>query len=45
MTTVNRLMVANSIGRHCVSDRSGFVPSADASIDIYIQNAAPAGHE
>jgi len=45
MTAANRLMVANSIDRYCVSDRSGFVPSADASIDIYIQNAALAGHE
>lgn len=37
--------VANSIDRYSVSDRSGLVPNADGSIDIYIQNAAPQGHE
>jgi len=37
--------VANPIGRYSVGDRSGLVPSADGSVDIYIQNAAPAGHE
>jgi hypothetical protein len=26
-------------------DRSGLAPGADGSIDIYIQNTAPAGHE
>jgi len=28
-----------------VSDRSELVPNPDGSIDIYIQNVAPAGHE
>ena len=37
--------VPNPINRYSVSDRSGLVPSADGSIDIYIQNAAPAGYE
>jgi len=37
--------VANRINRYSVSDRSGLVPNADGSVDIYIQNAAPAGHE
>ena len=37
--------VANPINRYCVSDRSGLVPNADGSVDIYLQNAAPAGHE
>ena len=37
--------VANPINRYSVSDRSGLVPNADGSVDIYIQNAAPAGHE
>jgi hypothetical protein len=37
--------VANPINRYSVSDRSGLIPNADASVDIYIQNAAPAGHE
>jgi hypothetical protein len=36
--------VPNPINRYSVSDRSGLVPSADGSVDIYIQNAAPAGH-
>ena len=38
-------MVDNPINRYNVGDRSGLVPNADGSIDIYIQNAAPAGHE
>jgi hypothetical protein len=38
-------MVANPIDRYSVGDRSGLVPNADGSIDIYIQNTAPAGHE
>ena len=37
--------VANPISRYSVSDRSGLVPNADGSVDIYIQNTAPAGHE
>lgn len=37
--------VLNPINRYSVSDRSGLVPNADGSVDIYIQNAAPAGHE
>ena len=37
--------VANPINRYSVSDRSGLVPNADGSVDIYLQNAAPAGHE
>jgi hypothetical protein len=37
--------VANPINRYSVSDRSGLVPNADGSVDIYIQNAASAGHE
>ena len=36
--------VPNPINRFSVSDRSGLVPNADGSVDIYIQNAAPAGH-
>jgi hypothetical protein len=40
----NRL-VPNPINRYSVSDRSGLVPNADGSIDIYIQNAAPPGHK
>jgi hypothetical protein len=37
--------VANPINRYSVSDRSGLVSNADGSVDIYIQNAAPAGHQ
>ncbi len=37
--------VPNPINRYIVNDRSGLLPNADGSIDIYIQNAAPAGHE
>ncbi|MGE5249396.1 MAG: DUF1214 domain-containing protein [Bacteroidota bacterium] len=37
--------VANPINRYSVGDRSGLVPSADGSVDIYIQNTAPAGRE
>jgi hypothetical protein len=37
--------VANPIKRYSVSDRSGLVPNADGSVDIYIQNTAPPGHE
>jgi len=37
--------VANPINRYSVSDRSGLVSNADGSIDIYIQNTAPSGHE
>jgi hypothetical protein len=37
--------VANALNRYSVSDRSGLVQNADGSVDIYIQNTAPAGHE
>jgi hypothetical protein len=40
-----RRMVDNPIHRYSVGDRSGLVPNADGSIDIYIQNAAAVGHE
>jgi hypothetical protein len=36
--------VSNPINRYSVSDRSGLVPNIDGSVDIYIQNTAPAGH-
>ena len=38
-------MVDNPINRYSVGDRSGLVPNADGSINIYIQNTSPAGHE
>lgn len=37
--------VENSINRYSVSDRSGLLPNADGSVDIYIQKNAPSGHE
>jgi hypothetical protein len=37
--------VANPINRFSVSDRSGLAQNADGSVDVYLQNAAPAGHE
>lgn len=37
--------VPNPISRYSVSDRSGLAPKTDGSVDIYIQNSAPAGHE
>ena len=37
--------VPNPIRRYSVGDRSGLVRDADGSVDVYIQNAAPAGHE
>lgn len=37
--------VANPLNRYSVSDRSGLVPNADGSVDIYIQNTTATGHE
>jgi hypothetical protein len=37
--------VPNPINRYSVSDRTGLAQNADGSVDIYIQNATPAGHE
>jgi hypothetical protein len=37
--------VANPINRYTVGDRSGLAQNPDGSVDIYIQNTAPAGHE
>ncbi len=45
MGNAKNRFVANPINRYSVGDRSGLVPNADGSVDIYIQNAAPAGHE
>jgi len=45
MTDVVGYMVSNPINRYSVGGRSGLVPNADGSIDIYIQSTAPAGHE
>ena len=45
MTDVVGYMVHNPIDRSSVGSRASLVPNADGSIDIYIQRAAPAGHE
>lgn len=37
--------VANPINRYSVSNRTGLAQKPDGSVDIYIQKAAPAGHE
>ncbi len=37
--------VPNPINRYNVGDRSGLLPNADGSVDIQIQNGAPAGHQ
>jgi hypothetical protein len=45
MGDAHNRFVANPLNRYSVSDRSGLVSHADGSVDIYIQHAAPAGHE
>lgn len=37
--------VPNPIARYSVGDRSGLVPNADGSLDVYLQHPAPAGRE
>ena len=45
MNDVAGFMVSNPIDRYSVGSNSGLVPNADGSIDIYLQRAAPTGHE
>jgi hypothetical protein len=45
MADARNRFVPNPINRYSVSDRSGLVPNADGSLAIYVQHAAPAGHE
>jgi len=45
MSDSKNRFVANPINRYSVSDRSGLVPNADGSVDIFIQNTAPEEHE
>ena len=45
MTDVVGYMVRNPIDRSSVGSRSGLMPNADGSIDIYIQRTAPAVYE
>lgn len=45
MGNSRRFMVDNPIHRYSVGGRSGLMPNADGSVDIYIENTAPAGRE
>ena len=45
MSDAKNRFVPNPINRYSMSNRSGLVPNTDGSVDIYIQNATPAGHE
>jgi len=45
ITDVAGYMVRNATDRSTLGSRSGLLPNADGSIDIYIQRTAPAGHE
>jgi len=45
MVDAHQRFVANPINRYNVRDRYGLSQNADGSVDIYIQKAAPAGHE
>jgi len=45
MSDAKNRFVANPINRYSLGDRSGLVPNADGSVDIYIQNTAPTGYE
>jgi hypothetical protein len=45
MSDAKNRFVANPINRYSVGDRTGLVPNADGSVDIYLQTTAPAGHE
>lgn len=45
LTDVAGFMVSNPIERYSLGDRSGLVPNADGSVDIFIQRTPPSGHE
>ena len=45
MADAKQRFVANPIDRYSVGDRSGLAQNPDGSVDIYLQNAAPAGHQ
>ncbi|HKV97788.1 MAG TPA: DUF1214 domain-containing protein, partial [Gammaproteobacteria bacterium] len=45
MTDVAGFMVRSPIDRYSLGSRSGLIPNADGSIDIYLQHTAPVGHE
>jgi hypothetical protein len=41
----HRLMAQNAAHKYSVSDRSGLQTNSDGSVDVYLQPAAPKGHE
>ncbi len=45
MGDAKQRFVPNPLNRYSVGDRSGLVPNADGSTDIYIRHTAPAGRE
>jgi len=45
MGDAHNRFVANPLNRYNISDRTGLKEDPDGSVDIYIQHAAPAGHE
>ena len=45
MADEKQRFVPNPIDRYSVGDRSGLAQNPDGSVDIYLQNAAPAGHQ
>jgi hypothetical protein len=45
ITDVVGYMVNNPIGRSSFDDRSSLAKNADGSVDVYLQNSAPPGHD
>jgi len=45
MADPKQRFVANPISRYSVGDRSGLTQNSDGSVDIYLQNSAPVGHQ
>jgi len=45
MADAKERFVPNPIDRYSLGDRSGLAQNPDGSVDIYLQNAAPGGHQ